>query len=88
MSPDEAVDILREAVTVILLMVAPILGLGLSVGLLVSVLQATTQVQEPTLAFVPKIIAVLVSVMLFSNWVVGLVVDFTQQLWVDGLGVL
>ncbi len=88
MTPDEAVYIMREAITVILLMVAPILGLGISVGLVVSVLQATTQIQEPTLAFVPKIIAVLVAVMIFSNWVVGLVVDFTERLWVDGLGVL
>jgi len=88
LTPDEAVYIMREAITVILLMVAPILGLGISVGLVVSVLQATTQIQEPTLAFVPKIIAVLVAVMIFSNWVVGLVVDFTERLWVDGLGVL
>ncbi len=88
MTPDTAVYILREGITVALLMVAPILGLGLSVGLMVSILQATTQIQEPTLAFVPKIIAVLVAVMLFSGWAVGLIVEFTRELWENGLGVL
>ncbi len=88
MTPETAIYILREGITVALLMVAPILGLGLSVGLVVSILQATTQVQEPTLAFVPKIVAVLVAVMIFAGWVVELIVDFTEQLWLDGLGVL
>jgi len=51
------IDVAREAIKSVLLVSAPILGLGLLVGLIVSIVQATTQIQEPTLSFIPKIIA-------------------------------
>ncbi|HHX87799.1 MAG TPA: flagellar biosynthesis protein FliQ [Firmicutes bacterium] len=76
---------LREAITVILMMVAPILGSGLLVGLAVSILQATTQIQEPTLAFVPKIITVLLVLMLLGGWIIKVITQFTLQLWEKGL---
>lgn len=84
MTPDGALTIVREAVMMILIMVAPLLASGLAVGLTVSILQATTQIQEPTLAFVPKIIAVLVAVMVFGGWIMRTVVEFTLQLWGEG----
>lgn len=85
MTPDGLLNVVQQAVIIILLMIAPIVGTGLAVGLTVSILQATTQIQEPTLAFVPKIIAVLLAIMLFGGWVFNNVVQFTIQIWNEGL---
>jgi flagellar biosynthetic protein FliQ len=59
---------------------APMLGVGLIVGLLVSNFQATTQIQEQTLAIVPKIIAVFLAILIFGPWILNVMVDFTSQL--------
>ncbi len=88
MTPEGLINIVQQAIVIILIMVAPILGSGLAVGLTVSILQATTQIQEPTLAFVPKIVAVLLAVMIFGGWVFSNVVNFTLQLWGEGLTML
>ena len=56
----------------------PALFLGLAVGLLVSVFQAVTQIQEQTLALIPKIIAIVVALMLFGSWMLGQLVNYTQ----------
>lgn len=85
MTPDGLLNIVQEAIMIILIMIAPIVGIGLAVGLTVSIMQATTQIQEPTLAFVPKIVAVMLSIMIFGGWVFGNVVSFTLQLWGEGL---
>jgi len=85
LAPEGLLNIVQQAIMIILIMVAPILGSGLAVGLTVSILQATTQIQEPTLAFVPKIVAVLLAVMIFGGWVFGNVIQFTLQLWGEGL---
>lgn len=71
----------RDALWTVLLISAPILGLGLIVGLVVSILQATTQIQDATLAFVPKILAVLVALALFGGWMLTSLVDFTQRIF-------
>ena len=63
-----------------MLISAPMLGLGLLVGVLVSIFQATTQIQEQTLAFVPKILAVFIAVVVFGPWMLSLMVDFTKEL--------
>ncbi len=54
--------------------------LGLVVGLIISIFQATTQIQEQTLAFVPKIVAVLLALLLFGPWIITKLVDFTTQI--------
>ncbi len=87
MSPDFVVSVARDGIMTILMVAAPILGVGLGVGLLVSVFQATTQIQEPTLAFVPKIAAVMLSLMIFGGWILQVVMSFTLDLWA-GLGTL
>jgi flagellar biosynthetic protein FliQ len=74
-------NLAREGITTILLVSGPVLGIGLAVGLLVSIFQATTQIQEPTLAFVPKIAAVLLALLFFGGWILRIVTDFTQTLW-------
>lgn len=85
MAAGALLETLREAVKVILIMVAPILGFSLLVGLTVSIFQATTQIQEQTLAFVPKIITVLLVLMLLGGWIINVVVQFTLKLWGGGL---
>ncbi|MNU08863.1 Flagellar biosynthetic protein FliQ [compost metagenome] len=54
--------------------------IGLIVGLAISIFQATTQIQEQTLAFVPKIVAVLLSILIFGSWIMNTLVDFTFNL--------
>ena len=83
MSGDYAVQMGREALTMVMLVAAPMLGLGLIVGLLVSVFQATTQIQEQTLAFIPKIIAVFVAILIFGPWMLSLVVDYTRGIFLS-----
>lgn len=70
----------REAVYTILLLSGPLLGTSLLVGLLISIFQATTQIQEQSLTFVPKIILVFVSMLLFGPWMLNLLVAFTKNL--------
>lgn len=80
MSTDFIIGLASEAVFVILKASAPMLVLALVVGLLVSIFQATTQIQEQTLAFVPKIVAVFVSIIIFGPWILNTVIDFTYNL--------
>jgi flagellar biosynthesis protein FliQ len=69
-----------QAVYTVLKASAPMLIIALVVGLIISIFQATTQIQEQTLAFVPKIVAVLFSVLIFGPWILSTLVDFTTNL--------
>ncbi|CAM4253734.1 flagellar biosynthesis protein FliQ [Saccharibacillus endophyticus] len=69
-----------QAIYVVLKASAPMLILALVVGLIVSIFQATTQIQEQTLAFVPKIVAVMFSVLVFGPWILNTLVDFTYNI--------
>ncbi|CAM3940425.1 flagellar biosynthesis protein FliQ [Paenibacillus alkaliterrae] len=80
MSTDFIIGLAGEAVFVVLKASAPMLALALIVGLLVSIFQATTQIQEQTLAFVPKIVAVFVSIIVFGPWILNTIIDFTYNL--------
>jgi flagellar biosynthetic protein FliQ len=86
-TPELVLSMAREAITTILIVSAPVLGIGLAVGLLVSIFQATTQIQEPTLAFVPKIAAVFIALLIFGGWIMRLITTFTLDLW-ENLGKL
>lgn len=81
MNGDMAIQLGREALSMVMLVSAPMLGLGLIVGVLVSIFQATTQIQEQTLAFIPKIIAVFVAILVFGPWMLSLMVDYTRQIF-------
>lgn len=74
------IELGREALLTVLLVSAPILGLSLLVGLAVSLFQATTQIQEQTLAFIPKIIAVLVAVVVFGPWMLRIMSNYATRL--------
>ena len=76
-----AIDIGRQSLIIVLKIIAPVLGLGLITGLLVAIFQATTQIQEQTLAFIPKILVVLVSIAVFGPWMLSTMVDFVVNLF-------
>lgn len=81
MSADLVIGLMAEAVKVTLLLAAPMLIVGLVVGLIVSIFQAVTQIQEMTLSFVPKIIAVMVALIIALPWMLNLIVTYTQKLF-------
>jgi flagellar biosynthetic protein FliQ len=81
MSPEMVIKIAEQSIFTILMITGPLLLLALGVGLLVSIFQATTQIQEQTLAFVPKIVAVLLSLVFFGRWMLTLMLDFTNQIF-------
>lgn len=83
MDQGTVIDLAQEALKVILYVSAPSLGLSLIVGLAVSIFQATTQIQEQTLTFVPKILAVVVAIMLFGSWMLKVLIEFTQNLYMN-----
>ncbi|MGE5559984.1 MAG: flagellar biosynthesis protein FliQ [Chloroflexota bacterium] len=70
----------RDALLTVLLVSAPMLILGMLVGLIISIFQATTQIHEQTLSFVPKIVAVLVAMVAFGPWMITKLLDFTSNL--------
>lgn len=81
MSQEFVIRLAGEALFTVLKAAAPMLVVALVVGLIVSIFQATTQIQEQTLAFVPKIVAVLLSILLFGPWIMTTLVDFTTNLF-------
>jgi flagellar biosynthetic protein FliQ len=83
MTPDLVGQIARDAIEITLFLSIPILGVGLVVGLLVSLFQAVTQIQEATLIFVPKIIVVLVMLLILSPWMMRKMMFYTEQLIVN-----
>ncbi len=80
MNPDVVVRIAKETIEVTLYVSLPIMGVGLLVGVLVSLFQAVTQIHEMTLSFVPKIIAVLLTLLFLLPWMMQKMVFFTEQL--------
>ncbi len=80
MSSEFIIGMAGQAVYTVLKVSAPMLILGLVVGLLVSIFQATTQIQEQTLAFVPKIVAVMLALLLFGPWILTVLVDYTADI--------
>jgi flagellar biosynthetic protein FliQ len=73
----------REALLVVLLISAPLLGFALLVGVIISIFQAVTQIQEMTLTFVPKIIAVLIALIAFGPWIIRIMLNFTTTLFLN-----
>ena len=80
MNQVQVIDIGREALLTVMKVTAPMLGLGMAAGLTISIFQATTQIQEQTLTFVPKILAVLLSIIVFGPWMLDTLVQFISNL--------
>lgn len=81
MTPDTVIKLAEQSVYTVILLAAPLLLVALGVGLLVSIFQAMTQIQEQTLSFIPKILAVFISLVLFGPWMLTTIVDFTRNLF-------
>lgn len=83
MSEGIVIELFQQAMVNVILLSAPMLVLALIVGLAISIFQATTQIQEATLAFVPKILAVLVAIIVFGPWILNTIVDYTEDLFIN-----
>lgn len=83
MTVDTVTAIAREALYLIIKTSAPILMISLVIGLIISVFQTATSIQEQTLTFVPKIICVFLGLMLFGHWILNSIVDYMMELWTN-----
>ena len=81
MSPDLVIDMAQDSVWTLLMAAAPMLIAGMVVGLLISIVQAATQVNEMTMTFVPKIVAVMVTAVLFLPFIMSKLTTFTQEIF-------
>jgi len=81
MSMDQAVDMTREALGLILLLSAPVLGAALIIGLAISLIQAVTQIQEQTLTFVPKILGMGLVAILVAPWIFTQIMEFAERMF-------
>lgn len=81
MSPEMVVEIGQESLWVAVLLAAPILLTALAIGLVIGMLQAATQIQEMTLSFIPKLLAVVVVLAVAGNWLIGTLTDFVLELY-------
>ena len=83
MTIDDIVKISNEALYVICITSAPVLLISLIVGLIISIFQTVTSIQEQTLTFVPKILAIFAGLILFGHWMLNTLVEYMVRLWVD-----
>ena len=81
MSFATAIALGREAIFVAFIVAAPALIFGMLVGLIISIFQAVTQIQEPTLTFIPKIIVVALTILFFGPFMLALLTDFTSRVF-------
>jgi flagellar biosynthetic protein FliQ len=81
MDKGQAVDVVREALTLALIISSPILAVGLLIGLVVSLFQAVTQIQEQTLAFVPKIVGMAIALVVLVPWIGAKLLEFSARMF-------
>ncbi len=79
----DIITIAKEAIYTIIITAAPLLLISLIVGLIISIFQTVTSIQEQTLTFVPKIVAVFLGIMLFGPWMMDVLSNFMLRLWSD-----
>lgn len=83
MTEGQVLDLVRDAIYTIIICAAPVLLVSLVVGLIVSIFQTVTSIQEQTLTFVPKILAVFLSLLLFGPFILENITEFITELWAD-----
>ena len=81
MSQSEVVTVMQDAVSTILTVTAPLLIVAMVIGVLVSIFQATTQINEQTLAFVPKIVGILLAILVFGGMMLTNLTEFTGRMY-------
>ncbi len=80
MTPEFVIGFARQSIELALTISLPMLGVGLVVGMVVSILQAATQIQEMTLAFVPKIVSIFLALLIAFPWIMDKMITFTREL--------
>ncbi len=88
MTVSDALSLGREAIFVALLVSAPVLLISLVTGLIISLLQAVTQLQEPTLTFIPKILVSAAAILFFGPFMLALLTDFTTRVFASAANVI
>ena len=83
MTPDFVIGFGRQAIELTLMMALPMLGVGLTVGVVVSIIQAATQIQEMTLSFIPKIVCMFIALLLALPWIMDQILTFTRGVLVN-----
>ncbi len=83
MSPESAITIGRQALEVTFLVAAPLLFVALITGLIVSIFQAATQINEMTLSFIPKLLLMFAVMVLAGPWMLSIMMDYVQRLYAD-----
>jgi len=83
MTQDTVINLATQAMTVAMKVSLPLLLIGLVIGLVVSVIQAVTQIQEQSLAFIPKIVAMALVMVFAGPWMLGQLLAFTSELWLS-----
>lgn len=83
MTPEFVVGFARQAIELTLLVSLPLLGVGLGVGLFVSIIQAATQIQEATLSFIPKIMSMFIALLFAFPWIMDKLITFTRDIFLN-----
>lgn len=81
MTVEAVLDVAVETIWTIIITSAPLLIISLVVGLVISIFQAVTSIQEQTLTFVPKILAIFVGIMVFGSFIINTIIEFMTELW-------
>lgn len=83
MTPDNVIDLGQSALTITVMLAAPLLIAALVTGLVVGLFQAATQIQEQTLSFIPKLLAMVVALVVTGPWLLQVIIDYTQDLIIN-----
>ena len=83
MTPEFVIGFARQSIELALLISMPILGVGLAVGVVDSVIQAATQIQEMTLSFIPKVVSIFIAVLVSFPWIMDKMVTFTREVFLN-----
>lgn len=83
MTPEFAIELSNELLWTAIIMAAPVLGLSMLVGLLVSMIQVVTQIQEMSLTFIPKMLTAAIALIVFGPWMLGVLIEFARGLIVN-----
>lgn len=81
MTPDTVMNMGRQAMEVMLMVSAPLLLVALAVGLIISIFQAATQINETTLSFIPKLVAIFITLIIAGPWMLTILLDYMRQMF-------
>ncbi|AHK78832.1 flagellar biosynthetic protein FliQ [Ectothiorhodospira haloalkaliphila] len=81
MTPETVVEVGQEALMTIIMLAAPVLITGLSIGLFIGMIQAATSIQEMTLSFIPKLLGMFAALIVFGGWMLDLLVNYVTRLY-------